>query len=95
MTTYSAIPHTVTAVRYTCAGDMKAVEALWPDDAAVEQCRIAGPGRGVTPGILINTGRWGVIRVPEREWVLRHEDGSHEVLSHRQFCRRYQPAMDG
>lgn len=95
MTTYSAIPHTVTAVRYTRVGDITAIEAMWPDHAAVEQCRLPGPGRGMSPGIRITTGRWGVIPVREGEWVLRHADGSHEVLSHRQFCRRYQPAMAG
>lgn len=91
MTTYSAIPHTVTAVRYTHVGDITAIEALWADDAAVEQCRLPGPGRGMTPGIRINTGRSGVIPVCEGEWVLRHADGSHEVLAHQEFQRRYQP----
>lgn len=92
MTTYSATPHTVQAIRYTRVGDIAAVESLWPDDAAVERCRLPGPGRGMSPGIRITTGRWGVIQVRDGEWVLRHEDGTHEVLSNAVFRRRYQPA---
>lgn len=89
MPTHRRIPEDVDAVRYDGHNAAAIVTLLGgPDNARVEDVRLPGPGRGVTPGIKIVTfSKRGHAR--EGDWVARTET-SWKVVPAAQFAADYE-----
>lgn len=89
MATHRRVPENVDAVRYDGHNAAAIVTLLGgPDNARVEDTRLPGPGRGVTPGIKIVTFTKRS-QAREGDWVARTE-ASWKVISAKQFEAEYE-----
>lgn len=93
MAQYRRKPEEVTAIQYDGTNAEAIVELLGGEtNARTEAANLPGPGRGLTPGIRIQTFAKQA-QAREGDWVAR-TDAGFKVISNVQFSAEYEAVTD-